>query len=142
MYIASQAPIVVGNGCVAAMTRTGVMNVAGVFSGDLDQGKKPVRAAMPSFWDGYAITSLAAPYQTLQDYASAIDVGASAVYAIGLLASSGGVSVEARRHVNQINVLVSPRICSRTLPISVLSERQPATSIYADGRSSDDVIAF
>ena len=27
-------------------------------------------------------------------------------------------------------------------PISVLSGRQPAISIYADGRSSDDVIAF
>ena len=27
-------------------------------------------------------------------------------------------------------------------PINVLSGWQPATSIYADGRSSDDVIAF
>ena len=63
----------------------------------------------------------------------------------------------ASAHVNQIYCF-SPRICSRTLikyseisvcsgggtehPISVLFERQPATSIYADGRSSDDVITF
>ena len=63
----------------------------------------------------------------------------------------------ASAHVNQIYCF-SPRICSRTLikyseisvcsgggteqPITVLSERQPATSIYADGRSSDDVITF
>ena len=44
-------------------------------------------------------------------------------------------------YVNQF--IVSPRICSRPPPPPLLlSERQPATSIHADGRSSDDVIAF
>ena len=49
-------------------------------------------------------------------------------------------------YVNQF-ITFPHKSAARTLmgsehPISVLSERQPATSIYADGRSSDDVIAF
>ena len=57
-------------------------------------------------------------------------------------------------YANQF-IVFSPRICSRTLMwypdplpdgsghlISVVSGWQPATSIYADGRSSDDVIAL
>jgi hypothetical protein len=55
MYIANDEPLVVGNGYVAAMTHTGTMHVAGVFSGDLDRGEEPGRADIPSFWDGLVV---------------------------------------------------------------------------------------
>ena len=43
---------------------------------------------------------------------------------------------------NTDGVLRTPRPPRSEHPISVLSGWQPAASIYADGRSSDDVIAF
>ena len=102
MYIAEQQPLVVGNGYVAAMTRTGVMHLAGVFNGDLDKqpvdpthvsGKEPQRADLPSFWDGFVIESYGG------DFASALDVGVSAVYSVGAL--PGGGSLEARRYAHR-----------------------------------------
>jgi hypothetical protein len=92
MYIANNEPLVVGNGYAAAMTHTGTMFVAGVFNGDLDT-QEPVRADIPSFWDGFVIGS----YEG--DFASALDVGVSAVYSIGKLGGSG--SVEARRYAHR-----------------------------------------
>ena len=91
-------PLVVGNGFTAAMTHTGTMHVgacvsinifvvrrnksgrggltntclsctAGVFNGDLDKGRAPARADIPSFWDDYEIEG----YQG--DGAQALDVG-------------------------------------------------------------------
>ena len=93
MYIAGEEPLVVGNGFVAAMTRTGVMHVAGVFNGDLDLGKENVRADIPSFWDNLLIDGY------LGDFASALDVGVSAVYSIGAL--RGGGTLEARRYAHR-----------------------------------------
>ena len=52
-----------------------------------------------------------------------------------------------RRYGNQFITVFHLRICSRTLMgysdplLIVLSERPPATSTYADGCSTDDVIA-
>ena len=89
-------------GYVAAMTRTGVMHLAGVFNGDLDKqpvdpthvsGKEPQRADLPSFWDGFVIESYGG------DFASALDVGVSAVYSVGAL--PGGGSLEARRYAHR-----------------------------------------
>ena len=59
------------------------MHLAGVFNGDLDHGAdlEPVQADIPSFWDGFVIGSYT------WDFASAIDVGISAVYFIGALQS-------------------------------------------------------
>ena len=93
MYIAGEEPLVVGNGFVAAMTRTGVMHVAGVFNGDLDLGKENVRADIPSFWDNLLIDGY------LGDFASALDVGVSAVYSVGAL--RGGGTLEARRYAHR-----------------------------------------
>jgi|EP01049_Picozoa_sp_SAG25_P001133 hypothetical protein len=45
------------------------MSTAGVFNGDLDKGRAPVRADIPSFWDDYEIEG----YQGAG--AQALDVG-------------------------------------------------------------------
>jgi hypothetical protein len=93
MYIAGQEPLVVGNGYVAAMTRTGTMHVAGVFNGNLDLGKENVRADIPSFWDNLLVDGY------LGDFASALDVGVSVVYAVGAL--KGGGTLETRRYAHR-----------------------------------------
>lgn len=107
------------------MTHTGTMHVAGVvathapppqlsgvflrdffcvaifqFNGDLDKGKAPVRADIPSFWDGFEIGSY------LGGGASALDVGVSAVYSIGAMAGGpaggdGSATLEARRYAHR-----------------------------------------
>lgn len=93
MYIAGQEPLVVGNGYVAAMTRTGTMHVAGVFNGNLDLGKENVRADIPSFWDNLLVDGY------LGDFASALDVGVSVVYSVGAL--QGGGTLETRRYAHR-----------------------------------------
>ena len=112
MYIAENEPMVLGNGFVAAMTHTGIMNVAGVFTGYLPpriagepagagvagQSQRPgqiqpQRAAIPSFWDGYEIGGATG------DYAAGLDVGVSAVYSIGML--PGRASVVARKYAHR-----------------------------------------
>ena len=93
MYIAGDEPLLIGNGYAAAMFRTHTMHVAGVFSGDLDGGREPVRADMPSFWDGAAVEGY------LGDFAEAIDVGSSAVFTVGAL--RGGGTLETRRYAHR-----------------------------------------
>ena len=95
MYIAKMQPLVVGNGYIAAMTRTGLMHLAGVFNGNLDFGdaQAPVRADIPSFWDSFVVGSY------LGDFASALDVGVSVVYSVGAL--EGGGTLEARRYAHR-----------------------------------------
>lgn len=85
--------MVVGNGYIAAMTHSEIMNIAGVFSGDFDQGHEPVRASIPSFWDGYTITG------SEGDYAAALDIGRSAVFAIARM--SGGGFLRTRRYAHR-----------------------------------------
>ena len=79
-----------------------------------------------------------------------VTAAAAAAAAIGRaherIDRSAVFSVASARYVKSIPCF-SPRICSRTLmgysdPSVFSSGRQPATPIYADGRSSDDVIAF
>jgi hypothetical protein len=97
MYIANNQPMVVGNGYVAAMTHTNTMYVAGVFNGDLTSKQEPVRADIPSFWDGFVIESN--NRKIPGDFASALDVGISAVYSIGGL--PGGGSLETRKYAHR-----------------------------------------
>ena len=97
-----------------------------MFSGDLDQAEKPARAAMPSFWDGYALTSLAAPDPTLQDSTSAIDVGASAVCnrAAGVVWGCSCRGASARNTLGLTeNLLENTTGVGEPLPVHIRSER-------------------
>eukprot|EP01079_Euglenida_sp_SAG-EU17-18_P011435 gene11435-2080_t len=108
MYIARQQPMVIGNGYIASMTHSGVMYAAGVFNGNLDLNKgEPVRATIPSFWDGYTLQGYKCnphlQHPTLTgscgDYAAAIDTGVSAVYSLG--AFPPGASVLTRKYAHR-----------------------------------------
>ena len=92
----SQLPPSDTDGCVRsdAAPNAPITPSSGVFTGALTTGRaEPVRAAIPSFWDGYQIGGYGG------DYAAGLDVGKSAVYSVG--AMPGKASVVARKFAHR-----------------------------------------
>ena len=127
MYIASQAPIVVGNGYVAAMTWTGVMNVAGACSPGTSTRRRS-RCVLPCRRSGMVPPSPPSQHRTrpCKTLTSAIDVGASAVCnrAAGVVWGCSCRGASARNTLGLTeNLLENTTGVGEPPPVHILSER-------------------